>query len=104
MWYTSNDVIMAVEDLPLSSKIKNWFKDKFDKIRNRNNLKLEEEEQQNQEPEESKVDPKQEPETKSSINKSQQFKKSLRQQTIAEYDISKIAELGQKGYEQEVYR
>lgn len=89
---------------PRLAKIKNWFKDKFDKIRNRNNLKLEEEEQQNQEPEESKVDPKQEPETKSSINKSQQFKKSLRQQTIAEYDISKIAELGQKGYEQEVYR
>lgn len=87
---------------PRLAKIKNWFKDKFNKIRNRNNLELEEE--QNQEPEESKVNPKQKPETKSSINKSQQFKKSLRQQTIAEYDISKIAELGQKGYEQEVYR
>ena len=35
-------------------------------------------------------------------DKGSQFRESLKQQTIADYDISKIAELGQKAYEEEL--
>ena len=88
---------------PRLAKIKNWFKDKFDKIKNRNNF--EPEENQNPESEEPKENQKQESEAKpDKKSKSQQFKKALRQQTMAEYDVSKIAELGQERYEQEIYR
>lgn len=79
---------------PRLAKIKNWFKNKINKIRNRNN----------QEPEYEPEEQVQEPATNQepSQNKNTEFRDTLRQKTMADYDISKIAEIGQDNYEQEI--
>ena len=107
---TSENLPVEVSDFdkkhPTLARFKNWFKDKFSKIsdkvsRKTHESKVEEpEEEQEQESSSSAKPVENREETKQ--DKGSQFRESLKQQTIADYDISKIAELGQKAYEEEL--
>lgn len=107
---TSENLPVEVSDFdkkhPTLARFKNWFKDKFSKIsdkvsRKTHESKVEEpEEEQEQESGSSAKPVENREETKQ--DKGSQFRESLKQQTIADYDISKIAELGQKAYEEEL--
>jgi hypothetical protein len=74
---------------PRLARIKNWFKDNFNKIKNRfakDDYEEEYEEEYDEEPDEENTDGK---------NKRSKFLKSM---TVADYDISKVAEKGMEEY------
>ena len=111
---TSENLPVEVSDFdkkhPTLARFKNWFKDKFSKIsdkvsRKTHESKVEEPEEEQEQESGSSANPvenREEHKEETKQDKGSQFRESLKQQTIADYDISKIAELGQKAYEEEL--